>query len=192
MALGAGARRARAPAPSANLGLGKTQALDHRGRDRRSRARRRARRSRRLTRGGPRACTTSASAAFWSTETSRGRATTSTRRPFVARAIRNARSWPAQAASVLCVALYNDRGDGTRRSRALTRSSRSWTRGGASYFEYHLRFDPRARSDWRETSIASSCWPTLRRAVEVARSAKDLQALIPMLCAVAFVATGAR
>ncbi len=88
--------------------------------------------------------------------------------------------------SVLCVALYNT-GAWDDALESADEVIAQLERGGASYFEYHVRFTRAriglARDLDRELVLADA-----RRAVEVARSAKDLQALIPMLCTLAFVA----
>jgi tetratricopeptide (TPR) repeat protein len=60
-------------------------------------------------------------------------------------------------------------------------------RGGASYFEYHLRY-ARSRIGLARAAAAELVLADARRAVQVGRSAKDRQALIPMLSNLAFVA----
>jgi class 3 adenylate cyclase/tetratricopeptide (TPR) repeat protein len=60
-------------------------------------------------------------------------------------------------------------------------------RGGASYFEYHLRY-ARSRIGLARAADDRLALADARRAVEVGRSAKDRQALIPMLSNLAFVA----
>ena len=60
-------------------------------------------------------------------------------------------------------------------------------RGGASYFEYHLRY-ARARIALARAADAELALADARRAAEVGRTAKDRQALIPMLSNLAFVA----
>ncbi len=60
-------------------------------------------------------------------------------------------------------------------------------RGGASYFEYHLRY-ARSRIGLARAADDELVLADARRAVDVGRSAKDRQALIPMLSNLAFVA----
>jgi tetratricopeptide (TPR) repeat protein len=60
-------------------------------------------------------------------------------------------------------------------------------RGGASYFEYHLRY-ARSRIGLARAANDELALADARRAVDVGRSAKDPQALIPMLSNLAFVA----
>jgi class 3 adenylate cyclase/tetratricopeptide (TPR) repeat protein len=60
-------------------------------------------------------------------------------------------------------------------------------RGGASYFEYHLRY-ARSRIGLARAVAAELVLADARRAVEVGRSAKDRQAVIPMLSNLAYVA----
>ena len=88
--------------------------------------------------------------------------------------------------SVLCVALYCT-GAWDEALKSANDLIAQLEGGGASYFEYHLR-TTRARIDLARGLDDRLVLPDARRAVEVARSVKDLQALLPMLSALAFVA----
>ena len=88
---------------------------------------------------------------------------------------------------MLCVALYNNGAWDEGLSIADDLIAQLERGGSASYFEYHLR-SARSRIRLARAVDDELALADARRAVEVGRSAKDRQALIPMLSNMGFIA----